>query len=49
MNNKTLLERFTELANIKKMEIVELQHIYLLKKIENESQTMYYLEYGEKH
>ena len=36
MNNKTLLERFTELANIKKVEIVELQHIYLLKKIENE-------------
>lgn len=36
MNNKTLLERFTELANIKKVEIVELQHIHLLKKIENE-------------
>ena len=36
MNNKTLLERFTELANIKKVESVELQHIHLLKKIENE-------------
>lgn len=36
MENKTLLERFTELANSRKAEIVELQHIYLLKQIENE-------------
>lgn len=36
MGNKTLLERFTELANGRKAEIVELQHIYLLKQIENE-------------
>lgn len=36
MNNETLLEEFTELVNIKKVEIVELQHIYLLKKFENE-------------
>lgn len=36
MANKTLLERFTELANSKKAEIVELQHMYLLKQIENE-------------
>lgn len=36
MSNKTLLERFTELANSRKAEIVELQHMYLLKKIENE-------------
>lgn len=36
MTNKTLLERFTELANSKKAEIVELQHMYLLKQIENE-------------
>ena len=36
MENKTLLERFTELANNRKVEIVELQHMYLLKQIENE-------------
>lgn len=36
MVNKTLLERFTELVNNRKAEIVELQHIYLLKQIENE-------------
>lgn len=36
MENKTLLERFTELANSRKSEIVELQHMYLLKQIENE-------------
>lgn len=36
MANKTLLERFTELANNRKAEIVELQHMYLLKQIENE-------------
>lgn len=36
MENKTLLERFTELVNNKKAEIVELQHMYLLKQIENE-------------
>ena len=36
MANKTLLERFTELANSRKAEIVELQHMYLLKQIENE-------------
>ena len=36
MENKTLLERFTELANNRKAEIVELQHMYLLKQIENE-------------
>lgn len=36
MESKTLLERFTELANSRKTEIVELQHIYLLKQIENE-------------
>lgn len=36
MENKTLLERFTELANNRKTEIVELQHMYLLKQIENE-------------
>lgn len=36
MENKTLLERFTELANSRKAEIVELQHMYLLKQIENE-------------
>lgn len=36
MGNKTLLERFTEIANSRKTEIVELQHIYLLKQIENE-------------
>lgn len=36
MENKTLLEKFTELANSRKVEIVELQHMYLLKQIENE-------------
>lgn len=36
MENKTLLERFTEIANSRKAEIVELQHMYLLKQIENE-------------
>lgn len=36
MANKTLLERFTELANSRKVEIMELQHMYLLKQIENE-------------
>lgn len=36
MENTTLLERFTELANSRKMEIVELQYMYLLKQIENE-------------
>lgn len=36
MKNKTLLERFTELANSRKAEIIELQHMYLLKQIENE-------------
>lgn len=36
MENKTLLERFTKLANSRKAEIVELQHMYLLKQIENE-------------
>lgn len=36
MENKTLLERFTELTNSRKAEIVELQHMYLLKQIENE-------------
>lgn len=36
MENKILLERFTELANSRKAEIMELQHIYLLKQIENE-------------
>ena len=36
MGNKTLLERFTELANNRKAEIMELQHMYLLKQIENE-------------
>ncbi len=36
MENKTLLERFAELANTKKAEIVELQHMYSLKQIENE-------------
>lgn len=36
MTSKTLLERFTELANNRKAEIVELQHMYLLKQIENE-------------
>lgn len=36
MENKTLLERFTELANSRKAEIMELQHMYLLKQIENE-------------
>ena len=36
MENKTLLERFTDIANSRKAEIVELQHLYLLKQIENE-------------
>ena len=36
MGNKNLLEGFTELANSRKVEIAELQHMYLLKKIENE-------------
>lgn len=36
MINKTLLERFTELANSRKAEIMELQHMYLLKQIEND-------------
>ena len=36
MTNKTLLERFVELANNRKAEIMELQHMYLLKQIENE-------------
>lgn len=36
MENKTLLERFTEIANSRKAEIVELHHMYLLKQIENE-------------
>lgn len=36
MANKTLLERFIELANSRKAEIVKLQHMYLLKQIENE-------------
>lgn len=36
MKNKTLLERFTDIANSRKAEIVELQHLYLLKQIENE-------------
>ena len=36
MKNKTLLERFTELANNRQAEIVELQHMYLWKQIENE-------------
>ena len=33
---ETLLERFTEMANNRRAEIVELQHIYLLKQIQNE-------------
>ena len=36
MENKNLLEKFTELVNSRKVEIVELQHMYLLKQIENE-------------
>lgn len=36
LENKTLLERFTELANSRKVKIAELQHMYLLKQIENE-------------
>lgn len=36
MANKTLLKRFTELANSRKTEIMDLQHMYLLKQIENE-------------
>lgn len=36
MTNKILLERFIDLANSRKAEIIELQHVYLLKQIENE-------------
>lgn len=36
MENKTLLERFTGIVNSRKAEIVELQHMYLQKQIENE-------------
>lgn len=36
MENKTLLERFTKLVNSRKGEIIKLQHMYLLKQIENE-------------
>lgn len=36
MENKNLLEKFTELANSRKSDIVELQRMYLLKQIENE-------------
>ena len=36
MENKTLLERFTEIANSRKLEIMNLQHMYLLEQIENE-------------
>ncbi len=36
MENKTLLEKFAEIANSRKAEIVELQHLYSLKQIENE-------------
>lgn len=36
MKKQILLERFAELANSRKAEIVELQHMYLLKQIENE-------------
>ena len=36
MENKILLEKFTEIANSRKAVIVELQHLYLLKQIENE-------------
>lgn len=36
MENKTLLDRFTELANSRKAEIIDLQAEYLLKQIENE-------------
>lgn len=37
MKNKTLLERFTELANSRKAEIVELQHMYLLNRLKMKS------------
>lgn len=36
MADNILLERFAELVNGRKAEIVELQHMYLLKQIENE-------------
>lgn len=36
MESKILLERFMELANSRKAEIMDLQHMYLLKQIENE-------------
>lgn len=36
MKNKILLDRFTELANSRKAEIIDLQAEYLLKQIENE-------------
>lgn len=36
MENKTLLDKFTAIANSRKAEIIELQHIYLLKQIQNE-------------
>lgn len=36
MKNKTLLDKFTELANSHKAEIIDLQAEYLLKQIENE-------------
>lgn len=36
MANKTLLERFIELENSRKAEIMELQYMYSLKQIENE-------------
>lgn len=36
MESKTLLDRFTELANSRKTEIIDLQTEYLLKQIENE-------------
>lgn len=36
MKNRTLLDRFTELANGYKTEIIDLQAEYLLKQIENE-------------
>ena len=36
MENKTLLERFTKIANSRKAEIVELQYLYLFKQIEND-------------
>lgn len=36
MKNKTLLDKFTELANSRKTEIIDLQTKYLLKQVENE-------------